>query len=169
MGQLVSFVCLTLAKDRFCFLSLKSQDRSRWPKLFLAEPLAQTPGTYEMGGGAKRRSKHRNHRKTAPSPLGTPSCGTLPLGWRSQYILFSPFVDSRAPWGCDDQRCFRWMMTECSQNYAVFPQIFKPFKCWDSLNSLSIPHLTAKKELTYWYFTSKCPSVSFKKWSSSFF
>lgn len=53
MGQLVSFVCLTLAKDRFSFLSLKSQDRSRCLKLFLAEPLAQTPGTCEMGVGQR--------------------------------------------------------------------------------------------------------------------
>lgn len=146
-------MCLTLAKDRFSFLSLKSQDRSRCLKLFLAEPLAQTPGTCEMGVGQRGGPNHRTHRKAAPSPLGTRSCGTLPLGWRSQYILFSPLVDSRAPWGCGDQRCFGWMMTECSQNYAVFSQIFKPFKCWGffELPLYPSPHCKKRTNLLVFY------------------
>ena len=119
----------TLAKGRFSFLSLKSQDKSRCLKLFLAQPLAQTPGACEMGGG-QRGGTNIGAQKSGTLPTCSRPCGTLPFGWESQHILFSPLVDSQAPWGCGDQHCFRWMTTECSQNYAGFSQIFKPFKCW---------------------------------------
>lgn len=118
-GQLSSFVCLTLAKDRFSSLSLKSQDNSRHLKLFLAQPLAQTPGACEMGVG-QRRGTNTGVAEKRPPPHLLASLW-LPFSWVGESVHFL-FIACRlrAPCGCGDQHCFRWMMTECSQNYAVF-------------------------------------------------
>ena len=56
-------------------------------------------------------------QKSGPLPTCSRPCDSLPLGWASQHIFSSPLVDSRAPWGCGDQHCFRWLMTQC--NLAV--------------------------------------------------
>lgn len=144
-GQLSSFVCLTLAKDRFSFLSLKSQDNSRHLKLFLAQPLAQTPGACEMGVG-QRGGTNTGIAEKRPPPHLLASLW-LPSSWVGESAHFL-FTACRLPgtlglwWPAllpvADDRVL-------SELCCFFLRFLSHLNAGDSLNSLSIPHLTAKK------------------------
>ena len=128
-GQLSSFVCLTLAKDRFSFLSLKSQDNSRRLKLFLAQPLAQTPGACEMGVG-QRGGTNTGIAEKRPPPHLLASLW-LPFSWMGESVhFFSLLVDSGHPAAVVTSIASGGWWQSALRTMLFFSQIFKPFKCW---------------------------------------